>query len=103
MLPTYAAGDMLLVARGIRPRAGAVAVVRLPPDALGRPRPLAIKRLTGTDPDEPTSWWFESDNPAEGVTAFETGALASDDVLAIALCRLSPRWGRLRGTDTPSS
>ncbi len=102
MLPTYAAGDLLLVARGIRPRAGAAAVVRLPPDPYGRPRPLAIKRLTGTDPDDQTRWWFESDNHAEGVSAFETGSLAQEDVLAITLCRVSPRWGRLRGTDAPS-
>ena len=37
MLPTYRDGDVLLVLRGIRPRPGRAAVVRLPPEAGGGP------------------------------------------------------------------
>ena len=83
MLPTYRDGDVLLVLRGLRPRAGRAHVVRLPPDAAGRPRPLAVKRLTGRDPDAPERWWADSDNPAEGVTSFDVGSLAEADVLAV--------------------
>lgn len=83
MLPTYREGDVLLVLRGLRPRAGRAHVVRLPPDAAGRPRPLAVKRLTGRDPDAPERWWVDSDNPAEGVTSFDVGSLAETDVLAV--------------------
>ncbi|GIL36233.1 S24 family peptidase [Phycicoccus sp. MAQZ13P-2] len=83
MLPTYRDGDVLLVLRGLRPRAGRAHVVRLPPDAAGRPRPLAVKRLTGRDPDAPERWWVDSDNPAEGVTSFDVGSLAEADVLAV--------------------
>ena len=39
MLPTYRDGDVLLVLRGIRPRPGRAAVVRLPRTPPGRPAP----------------------------------------------------------------
>jgi hypothetical protein len=57
--------------------------VRLPPDASGAPRPLAVKRVTGPDPDDPTRWWVDSDNPAEGVTSFDVGSLAEPDIVAV--------------------
>ena len=88
MLPTYRDGDVLLVLRGIRPRPGRVHVVRLPPDTNGRPRPLAVKRLPGRDPDDPNCWWVDSDNPAEGVTSFDIGTLTDEDILAVVLGRV---------------
>ena len=92
MLPTYRDGDVLLVLRGRHPRPGQVAVVRLPADAAGAPRPLAVKRLTGYDPDDASRWWIDSDNAAEGVTSFDVGSLAKADVLAVAVRIL---WRRL--------
>lgn len=83
MLPTYREGDVLLVVTGMRPRPGRAHVVRLPPDAHGRPRPLSVKRVTGPDPDDPGRWWVDSDNAAEGVTSFDVGSLSRDDVLAV--------------------
>ena len=102
MLPTYQDGEVLLVARGRTPRPGVAAVVRLPDNAAGVPRPLSVKRITGPDPHDPARWWFESDNAAEGVTAYDTGPLTSTDVVAVVLCRVSPRWGRLSETGSPS-
>ncbi|HET6966668.1 MAG TPA: S24 family peptidase [Ornithinibacter sp.] len=85
MLPTYRDGDVLLVVRGARPRPGRAAVVRLPRDAHGTPRPLSVKRVTGADPHDPTRWWVDSDNAAEGVTSFDVGSLEGDDVLAVVV------------------
>ena len=85
MLPTYRDGDILLVLRGIRPRPGRAAVVRLPPDAAGRPRPLSVKRVTGPDPAAPQRWWIDCDNAAEGVTSFDVGSLTSEDILAVVV------------------
>ncbi|KRE61249.1 S24 family peptidase [Nostocoides sp. Soil756] len=88
MVPTYRDGDVLLVVRGLRPRAGRAHVVRLPPTADGTPRPVAVKRVTGPDPDDPSRWWLDSDNPAEGVTSFDVGSVTGDDVLAVVAGRL---------------
>ena len=88
MEPTLRDGDVLLVVHGLAPRPGSVAVVRLPPDAQGRPRPVAVKRVTGPDPDEPGRWWIDSDNAAEGVTSFDIGSLAPQDVLARVVGRV---------------
>jgi phage repressor protein C with HTH and peptisase S24 domain len=85
MLPTYRDGDVLLSLRGIRPRPGRAAVVRLPPDAAGHPRPLSVKRVTGPDPGAPHRWWVDSDNPAEGVTSFDVGSLADEDIVAVVV------------------
>jgi len=85
MLPTYRDGDVLLVLRGLHPRPGRAAVVRLPPDAGGRPRPLSVKRVTGPDPAAPQRWWIDCDNAAEGVTSFDVGSLASEDILAVVV------------------
>jgi hypothetical protein len=85
MLPTSRDGDLLLVVRGLRPRPGRAAVVRLPPDAAGRPRPLSVKRVAGPDPAAPQRWWIDSDNAAEGVTSFDVGSLASEDILAVVV------------------
>jgi signal peptidase I len=85
MLPTYRDGDVLLVVRGLSPRPGRAHVVRLPPDSSGAARPLSVKRVTGRAPDAPGSWWVDSDNVAEGVTSFEVGPLAGEDILAVVL------------------
>ena len=71
MLPTLADGDRLAVRHGARPRAGAVAVVVLPPTGV-----LAIKRLAF----------------AEGVDSWSVGPVPASDVRAIAVCRVWPWW-----------
>ena len=93
MLPTYRDGDVLLVVQGARPRPGRAAVVRLPDDARGTPRPLSVKRVTGGDPHDPTRWWVDSDNAAEGVTSFDVGSLEGEDVVAVVVGLL---WRPLR-------
>ncbi|NHA66875.1 S24 family peptidase [Phycicoccus flavus] len=85
MLPTYRDGDVLLVLRGGRPRPGRAHVVDLPPDPAGRPRPLAVKRVTGRDPGDPARWWVDADNPAEGVTSFDVGGLPDEAIRAVVL------------------
>ena len=65
MEPTLHQGDRLVVLYGAKPRAGGLAVVRLP-DAPHTPRPWAVKRVTGRPPDSRTHWWVERDNPHEG-------------------------------------
>jgi phage repressor protein C with HTH and peptisase S24 domain len=90
MEPTLRDGDRLVVVRGGRPRAGRVAVVRLPEG-----RPLSVKRLAF--PAE-HGWWVERDNPAEGVDSWLVGAIPESDVVAIAWVRYWPlrRIGRVR-------
>lgn len=94
-------GDLLVAVWGSRVRAGRVAVVRLPPDAAGHPRPLSVKRVIGPDPDAPQRWWLDSDNPREGVTSFEVGSIDDSDVLGVVVFRLFPRPRWLRGRHTP--
>jgi len=79
MEPTLHEGD--------RPRPGRLAVVRLPPSERG-PRPLSVKRVTGTAPGEPGAWWVERDNPAEGVDSWHVGGIPEADVLGRVLLRL---------------
>jgi len=101
MEPTLREGDLLLALWGARIRPGVVAVVRLPPDAAGVSRPLSIKRVSGADPDAAQRWWFDSDNPREGVTSFDLGSLDPADVVAVALVRIWPRPGRVTTRHTP--
>ena len=68
MEPTLHEGDRLLVLYGVRPRLGRLALVRLPDDDHGVPRPLAVKRVTRPAPDGADGWWVERDNPARGST-----------------------------------
>jgi phage repressor protein C with HTH and peptisase S24 domain len=91
MQPTLSDGDLLLVGWGAAPRTGRVAVVRLPDDASGRPRPPAVKRLVRR---EPGGWWVERDSPVEGVDSWQVGAVPERDVLAVVLARLWPRPAR---------
>ena len=55
MEPTLYDGDRLVVLHGAPPRAGRLAVVRLPDGV------VAVKRATRRQPD---GWWVERDNPA---------------------------------------
>ncbi len=93
MEPTLHEGDRVVVLYGVRPRAGRMALVRLP-DSHSGPRPLAIKRVTGQAPAEPDHWWVERDNPATGVDSWQVGAIPRHDVKGVVLGRLP---ARLRG------
>ena len=88
MQPTLHDGDLLLVRWGAVPRAGRVAVVRLPVDDRGRPRPTSVKRLVRRADG---GWWVERDSPVEGVDSWQVGAVPDADVLAVVLARMWPR------------
>lgn len=98
MEPTLHTGDRMLVLRGAPPRLGQLAIVRLPPQESGQPRPLAIKRVTRRDPDDPQRYWVESDNhSAAGVADSWThgiGSLARDQIRALVLFRIPVLPGR---------
>ena len=99
MEPTLRAGDRLLVRYAAPPRPGRLALVRLPPDSEGKPRPVAVKRISRADGD---GWWVERDNPAYGVDSWLVGAVPADHVLAVVVARVWPRPSLLRrrpGTD----
>ena len=95
MEPTLHTGDRVVVVRGAAPRLGRLAIVRLPPDDAGMPRPLAIKRVTMRDPSDPSRYWVEADNrSAPGVADSWTagiGSLGAEQIRALVLCRL-PGW-----------
>ena len=101
MEPTLRDGDLLLVLWGARPRLGSLVVVRLPRDQHGADRPIAVKRLSGTDPMDSSRWWVERDNPRVGVDSWLVGSIPSGDVLARVVLRLPCRRGGLR--DGPDS
>ena len=95
MEPALHEGDCLLVLYGARPRRGKLAIVRLPDDDAGAPRPLAVKRLTGPDPEGSDGWWVERDNPREGLDSWAVGAIPVDGIRARVLLRLpTPRIHR---------
>ena len=99
MEPTLHEGDRLLVLYGARPRRGKLAIVSLPDDAGGAPRPLAVKRLSGRDPDGSDGWWVERDNPREGLDSWAVGAIPLNGIRARVILRLPAlrvRWPRLR-------
>jgi hypothetical protein len=93
MEPTLHEGDRLLVLYGARPRRGKLAIVRLPHDASGLPRPLAVKRLSCRDPEGGDGWWVERDNPRVGVDSRTAGvgAIPAAGILALVLLRLPDR------------
>ena len=95
MEPALHEGDHLLVLYGARPRLGKLAVVRLPDDRAGAPRPLAVKRVTGPDPDGSDGWWVERDNPREGLDSWAIGAIPAEGLRARVLLRLPIRRLRL--------
>lgn len=91
MEPTLHEGDLLLVLWGARPRVGSLAIVRLPHDEHGAPRPVSVKRVTGTDPADPRRWWVERDNPRVGVDSWLVGSLPRSAILARVLLRIPCR------------
>jgi hypothetical protein len=88
MEPTLHEGDRLLVLYGVRPRLGRLALVRLPDDDRGVPRPLAVKRVTRPAPDGADGWWVERDNPREGVDSWLVGSIPTRDVRGVVVLRL---------------
>lgn len=88
MEPTLHEGDRLLVLYGVRPRLGRLALVRLPDDDRGVPRPLAVKRVTRPAPDGADGWWVERDNPREGVDSWLVGPIPTRDVRGVVVLRL---------------
>ena len=94
MEPTLREGDLLLVLHGLAPQRGRLALVRLPPDRDGMPRPLSVKRVAGPDPDDASRWWIDSDNAREGVTSFDVGSIPPEDVVARVVARLPRRRRR---------
>jgi hypothetical protein len=88
MEPTLHEGDRLVVLYGARPRRGKMAIVRLPNDAQGSPRPLAVKRLARPDPEGGSGWWIERDNPREGLDSGSVGVIPATGILALVLLRL---------------
>ena len=90
MEPALHEGDRLLVLYGARPRRGKLAIVRLPNDAAGAPRPLAVKRISGRDPAG-DGWWIERDNPKEGLDSWAVGAIPASGIRARVLLRLPAR------------
>ena len=91
MEPALHQGDRLLVLYGARPRRGKLAIVRLPNDAAGDPRPLAVKRLSFPDPEGGDGWWVERDNPRVGLDSWAIGAIPTDGIRARVLLRLPAR------------
>jgi phage repressor protein C with HTH and peptisase S24 domain len=81
MQPTLYDGDRLLVVHNAAPRAGGLAVVRLPDGV------VAVKRVTRRETD---GWWVERDNPHEGVDSWLVGAVPDADVLARVVARVWP-------------
>ena len=97
MEPALHEGDRLLVLYGARPRCGRLAIVRLPDDETGAPRPLAVKRVARPALDGSGGWWIERDNPWEGLDSWAIGAIPADGIRARVLLRLpTPRMPRLR-------
>ncbi|MGH3413295.1 MAG: S24 family peptidase [Marmoricola sp.] len=88
MLPTLRDGDRLLVRYGAEPRAGGLAVVRLPDGV------VAVKRLELHDHD---GFWFTRDNPDEGLDSWSFGCPSPREaVLGTVLGRAWPRPSTLR-------
>lgn len=90
MEPALHDGDRLLVRYPGRPRPGRLVVLRLPAAESG-PRPLAVKRVVGRDPQDPSRWWVERDNIGEGVDSWLVGGIPEGDVLGVVLLRLPRR------------
>lgn len=95
MEPTLREGDLLLVLWGARARVGSLAIVELPRDEHGAARPISVKRVVGTDPNDPSRWWVERDNPRVGVDSWLVGSLPNEAILARILLRIPCRRGAL--------
>jgi len=92
MEPTLHEGDRLLVLYGARPRRGKLAIVRMPNDLKGAPRPLAVKRLSRRDPEGGDGWWVERDNPKEGLDSWTVGAIPAAGIRARVILRVPNRF-----------
>ena len=90
MSPTLRRGHRLLVSYRRPPREGDVDVARFPDGTVAVKR--AVERRT--TPTGQPGWWLLSDAPHEGVDSRHRGAVAEDDVLAVSVARLWPRWAR---------
>lgn len=93
MSPTLAMGDIVLVVRTDRARAGTVALVRWP----SRPTQLSVKRIVGRHGD---GWWVLGDNPGGSTDSRQLGPA---EVLGVVLLRLWPTPRRLRASRRPRS
>jgi hypothetical protein len=96
MVPTLHDGDVVLAVPGLRPRDGAVALVRWP----ARPGQLSVKRLAlrlpgprGEDGGDGACWFAVGD--ASGAST-DSRTLGPAVALAVVTHRLWPRPGRLR-------
>ncbi len=85
MEPTLYDGDRLVMLHGAAPRAGGLAVVRLPDGV------VAVKRAVRR---EPGGWWVERDNRLMGVDSWTVGVVGDSDVVGRVLVRLPRRPGR---------
>lgn len=88
MLPALAPGEWLLVRRGVRPRPGAVVVVR-------RPERLVVKRVVRRDEQ---GWWVEGDNASASDDSRVFGPVPEQDVVGEVRWRYYPlrAFGRVR-------
>lgn len=84
MEPTLHAGDRLLVRYGARVRPGSIVIARF------RDGAVVVKRATA---ERDGGWWLLGDAAPVGVDSRHRGAIAPDDVLAVAVARLWP-WPR---------
>jgi hypothetical protein len=98
MEPTLHSGDRMVVLRGAPPRLGRLAIVRLPPDDAGAPRPLSVKRVTMRDPADGSRYWVEADNQrAPGVVdSWRVGSLGREEIRALVLFRVPQSLGAAR-------
>ncbi|NMO90739.1 S26 family signal peptidase [Actinomycetospora sp. TBRC 11914] len=95
MVPTLHDGDVVLAVPGLRPRDGAVALVRWP----ARPDQLSVKRLALRFPDDDDAaddaaahWFAVGDAPTASTDSRTLGPAVA---LAVVTHRLWPRPGRL--------
>jgi hypothetical protein len=84
MLPTLAAGDLLLADRARTPGPGDLVLARWPGT------PLVVKRVLRLEPE---GWWLERDNPTAGVDSWSAGAVDPAALVAVVRLRLWPRPG----------
>ncbi|CAN5480573.1 hypothetical protein BH23ACT6_BH23ACT6_01870 [soil metagenome] len=100
MHPALRDGHLLIIrytgSAQAKPALGDLVVVALPPDPQGRPRPVAVKRLTGYEPDG--DLWVESDNTAAAgrVDSWTVGALPPSALLATVSVKLPARLSARR-------
>lgn len=89
MEPTLTDGRLILIRYGVRARPGALVVVTLPPQAHGRTRPLAVKRLMHYEADGRA--WIESDNQSASgrVDSWTVGPVPLNSIVAVVLIA---RW-----------